>query len=113
MFFKTVKTTIYLQTSFDLARIAVAAERFRLAEGQYPRALEDLSPTYLDAIPSDRITGQPLIYSRQKNGRPQIYSLGWNAVDDGAKVYRDHQHGDWVWQYPANHVDLKDYRAGP
>jgi hypothetical protein len=48
------------QTSADLARIACALERYRLANGQFPETLEALAPKLIEKLPHDIINGQPL-----------------------------------------------------
>lgn len=44
----------------EAARIALAAERFRRAEGRVPTTLDELVPKYLREIPRDVKTGTPL-----------------------------------------------------
>ena len=98
----------FAQNSVGLARIACALERYRLANGMYPDSLAQLSPQFLQAIPHDLITGQPLKCRLTHDGRFLLYSVGWNEVDDGGKVglkssgYFDIKTGDWLWQYPKN-----------
>jgi hypothetical protein len=100
------------QAAADLARTAVALERYRLAHAEFPETLDRLVPTYLVAVPRDVIGGQPLKYRRETGGRFVLYSVGWNQTDDGGKVGGkvvtkdgaipplDLSQGDWVWQYP-------------
>ncbi len=92
------------QTNVDLARIAIATERFRSATGAYPQQQAMLTPTYIDAIPQDNITGKPLQH-RLHGERFIIYSLGWNATDDGGVPDKRSEPGDWGWRYPDDHVD--------
>lgn len=95
----------YTQSSVDMARVACALERFRLANGEYPEMLDALQPRFIDSLPHDVIGGQPLIYRRTGNGQFALYSVGWNGTDDGgAVVLREHwsvsidlEKGDWVW----------------
>jgi hypothetical protein len=44
-------------------RTAIAAERFRLANGHWPEKLDVLVPAYLDAVPLDPIDGKPIRYA--------------------------------------------------
>lgn len=91
------------QVSADLARLACALERYRLANGQYPETLEALSPTFIAKVPNDLINGQPLKYHHTTAGQFVLYSVGWNDIDDGGKVELTKQggpdlnRGDWVW----------------
>lgn len=103
------KNFTYGQASLDLARIAIALERFRLARGSFPDSLEQLAPQILENIPHDIIKGGPLKYRRQTDGNFVLYSIGWNETDDGGTVVFtkgdgpavDSNKGDWVWRYPA------------
>ena len=97
------------QTSVDLATVACALERYRLANNKYPETLDDLTPKFITKLPPDVINGQPLKYRLDESGQPVIYSVGWNQKDDGGLVVLtkgstpsvDPNKGDWVWQYPA------------
>jgi hypothetical protein len=98
------------QSSLDLARTAVALERYRLANGNYPDSLDTLAPQFIGKIPNDIINGQPLHYRRTDNGQFILYSVGWNETDEGGAVALDGpfgksgnvniNKGDWVWRYP-------------
>jgi tetratricopeptide (TPR) repeat protein len=93
------------QVNVDLARVACALERYRIAHGSYPESLALLAPQWMETIPHDVINGQPLHYERTPDGRFLLYSVGWNETDDGGKVALgknglDIQQGDWVWQVP-------------
>ena len=117
----------HAQTAADLARIACALERYRLAHGDFPETLNALVPQLMGKIPHDLISGQPLKYRRTDDppspgsgaasGSFILYSVGWNGTDDGGKVrlpegreasgpFRGESglnitDGDWVWRYPA------------
>ena len=95
------------QSSVDLARVACALERYRLANGQFPDTLAALAPKFIDSLPHDLINGQPLKYRRPDDGQFVLYSVGWNETDDGGTVgltkygNPDWNKGDWVWRYPV------------
>jgi hypothetical protein len=94
----------HIQAGVDLARVACALERYRLARGQYPDALDTLAPQFITEPPHDIINGQPLHYRRTSDGQFVLYSIGWDEKDDGGtpgKTLFDDKQGDWVWQYPA------------
>ena len=99
----------WAQASTDMARIAIALERYRLVHGGYPEKLDVLSPQFLVEIPHDVIGGQPFHYRHETNGQFILYSIGWNERDDGgaivlkkdSKTTLDLSEGDWVWRYPA------------
>jgi len=62
----------------DLARTALAVERYRLATGNVPEQLTDLVPKYMPEVPLDPFDGQPIRYRRTQPG----YRL-WSVTDDG------------------------------
>ncbi len=103
--------TAQVATRIDLARIAIALELYHRKHGQYPGTLAPLAPSYLDTIPRDLITGDPLHYRIKADGTPIIYSVGLNKTDDGGQVKKRHTQGDWVWQYtlPDNFTEA-DWR---
>jgi len=98
----------HTQTSVDLARTAVALERYRLAHAEFPESLVPLAPQFIAQVPHDVIGGQPLKYRRTADGQFILYSIGWNETDDGGTVKLresvsgtvDISQGDWVWRYP-------------
>jgi hypothetical protein len=114
---KAVTKFASAQASVDLARVACALERHRLAHGEYPATLDALAPQFIGQLPHDIINGQPLHYRRTDgppsqgsgatSGKFLLYSVGWNETDDGGQVAFtksgsvDREKGDWVWQYPA------------
>ena len=63
---------------------ALAVERYRLAKGGLPRALSELVPDYLQAVPDDPCDGKPLRYERLDGGF-MVYSVGQDGLDDGGK----------------------------
>jgi hypothetical protein len=95
------------QISVDLARTAIALERYRLAHGEYPELLDALAPKFISEIPHDVIGGGPLKYRREADGQFVLYSIGWNERDDGGITViakggsqPQFEEGDWVWRYP-------------
>ena len=95
------------QAAVNLARTAIALERYRLAHGEYPETLDALAPAYIARLPHDVINGQPLHYRRTAGGQFVLYSVGWNETDDDGAVGLNKSgtanlnEGDWVWRYPA------------
>ncbi len=69
----------------DAIRVAIALEQYRRAKGAWPAALRDLVPAYLPEVPPDRYNGKPLGYVLV-NGKPRIYSVGRDRIDDGGKL---------------------------
>jgi hypothetical protein len=105
-FGSAAKRFAYAQSSTDLARVAIALERCRLAYGEYPKSLDALGSQFSEGIPHDIIGGQPLNYRRTSDGQFVLYSVGWNETDDDGVVgltksgAPDINRGDWVWRYP-------------
>jgi hypothetical protein len=100
--------TALAQTGADCAALACALERYRLARGQFPESLGALVPEFISQAPHDVINGQPLNYHRTPDGQYVLYSVGWDATDQGGVIGRgkngqsvDHMTGDWVWRLPA------------
>ncbi|HZL14122.1 MAG TPA: hypothetical protein VFC85_08255 [Verrucomicrobiae bacterium] len=98
----------YAQSSANLARVAIALERYHVAHGNFPDSLAALAPQFMAQIPHDVIGGEPLHYRKTSDGQFVLYSVGWNETDDGGVVVFkngsppvvDRDKGDWVWCYP-------------
>jgi hypothetical protein len=86
------------QTEVNQAQIVCALERYRLANGDYPEALDALAPQFMQKIPHDVIGGQPLHYRRTTRQKFRLYSVGWNETDEGGVPGSDRAQGDWVWK---------------
>ncbi len=74
------------QTEVNLARVALALERYRLAHGEFLEKLDALAPQFIAQVPHDVIGGQPLKYRRTSDGQFVLYSIGWDEKDDGGVV---------------------------
>jgi hypothetical protein len=76
---------LFSRFAYDEARArcalaAVAAERHRLARGDWPASLAVLGP-----LPDDPFTGQPLLLKRLADGLV-VYSVGFDGADDGGAL---------------------------
>ncbi len=69
------------------ARVALAAERFRIANGRFPASLDELVPSLLHEVPLDPFDGKPLRLATTDEGIV-IYSVDFNGVDDGGDLQR-------------------------
>ncbi len=67
---------------------AVAAERYRRAEGHWPAALQELAPRFLADVPLDPYDGKPLRYRKLTDG-VIVYSVGPDGTDDGGHFDRE------------------------
>ncbi len=88
--------------------VALAAERYRMAEGHWPDKLEALVPTFLDQVPTDPFDGKPLRFKHLKDGIV-IYSVGPDETDDGGNIDRSRYAapgtdlGFRLWDLKARH----------
>ena len=53
---------------------------YKKANGGLPKTLDELVPTYLEAVPADPADGKPIRYSMQKK---IVYSIGSDREDGG------------------------------
>jgi hypothetical protein len=104
-FLKAVQVMARNQTAADEALVVCGLERYRIASGSYPASTDALVPKFLDKLPHDIISGEPLKY-RRADSSFVLYSIGWNEKDDGGMTpptaldYKpDAAAGDWVWQF--------------
>jgi len=81
-----------VNTRLDLFRVAVALERYKAANGQYPTTLDALVPAYLDEVPIDLFAGgKALTYKLAPDEETAflLYSYGANETDDGGDEGED------------------------
>jgi hypothetical protein len=82
-----------------VAHTALAVERYRLAQGTLPKALDELVPTYLDEVPIDPFDGQALRYTLLAKGYV-VYSMGEDGSDDGGTERdKENRHPDGTPQW--------------
>ena len=67
------------------ASAALGCERYRLARGAWPSALEELVPEFLPRLPIDPFDGKPLRF-RRENDQVVFYSVGEDRRDDGGRT---------------------------
>lgn len=76
--------------------LALAAERYRLAEGTWPESAAELVRAgYVPAVPLDPYDGQPMRYRRLLDG-VVFYSVGHDRVDNGGNIDRTNPVGTGV-----------------
>jgi hypothetical protein len=63
----------------------VACERFRQANGRWPKELAEIPKAILDASPTDPYTGGPLKYKQLADGIV-VYAAGEDKADDGGNL---------------------------
>jgi hypothetical protein len=95
------------EQNFRNLHLAFALAAYHADTRRYPEALAELAPKYIDKIPDDLFSGQPLIYRLESDGY-LLYSVGVNGVDDGGQGYDDDPKGDdLVIRMPAPEPKLK------
>ena len=71
-------------TRLELLRLAVALKRYKSALGDYPAALDDLVPMYLDEVPLDPCTGRKtLVYQLAPDDETAflVHSAEWTITN--------------------------------
>ena len=58
--------------NFDLVRLAVALELYKLQNATYPADLQEITPGYLKRLPMDPIEGKPYQYRLTKEGEYEL-----------------------------------------
>jgi hypothetical protein len=84
---KLTEATVSLQAQLGSAVAALAAERYRRAQGRWPPSLEALVPVYLAKVPGDPYDDKPLRY-RQAGDGVVVYSIGPDRTDNQGKLDR-------------------------
>ncbi|MCC7376309.1 MAG: hypothetical protein IT581_16745 [Verrucomicrobiales bacterium] len=113
-FEKAVSRGFRAETEQALLTSEIAVRRYLAQRGQLPETLEMLVPEYLEAVPVDRMDGQPIRYRREAVGGFVLWSVGEDGKDDGghASMPENRWHGrtyspwlrssDAVWPQPAS-----------
>ena len=76
-----------LQAALLSTQAGVAAERYRLANGGWPRDLAALVPAYLKKVPTDPYDGKPVRYRRTADG-VVVYCVGPDRTDNQGDLDR-------------------------
>lgn len=63
----------------------LALRCYQADQGHPPEKLDQLVPKYLQRVPEDPFSHQPLHYQRVDDTRWLVYSLGIDRIDDGGK----------------------------
>jgi hypothetical protein len=98
---KAVQRFAKTQTDLDLAKLACALERYRRANGTYPKELEALVPHFVERLPHDIISGGTLKYRQTAPEGFVLYSVGFDERDNqGQGQAKGERSGnyDWVWK---------------
>lgn len=82
-FERTFEKAMQTQHHIELAKVAVALERFYLAHQSYPETLASLSPDWLPSLPMDPMIQEPWNYQRLETTGFLLYSVGKDGIDNG------------------------------
>jgi hypothetical protein len=77
-----------------LAIVAVALRCYRLDHGTDAASLNALVPVYLDQVPDDPYSGQPIRYHLEPGTGYRLYCVGPDRIDDGGKPFPERS--DWI-----------------
>jgi hypothetical protein len=68
--------------------VLLACQEYHRDHAEFPVRLEDLLPTYLEAIPFDPMlaTAVPMQYRRDFDGNAVVWSVGQDGIDDNGDV---------------------------
>jgi hypothetical protein len=89
---RAFEMSVRAQALLKCAIAGVAAERYRLATGSLPDSLEALVPTYLEEVPIDPFTGNPMRFKQTEEGIV-VYSVGVDGTDEGGLLYAKKNRG--------------------
>ncbi len=78
-----------------LLMVELALRGYRCDEGKGPDSLTRLVPKYLESLPMDPFSGNPLVY-RPTGSNWVLYSVGPDRVDDGGKPVGKIISGDYL-----------------
>ena len=83
------------RTRLQLIDVALSLAARRAEQGEFPDRLGALVPGYLDEIPVDPFSQEPLLYERSETGYV-LYSIGPNGIDERGRGVDDAPRGDDV-----------------
>jgi hypothetical protein len=80
---KILEKKCIISCNASAVHLLAAIRVYQKETGSLPKSLDDLTPTYIDAIPSDPFDGKPFRYNAEKGF---IYSVGKDGVDSGGST---------------------------
>jgi hypothetical protein len=82
---RVAELDVRIRAHLNLAQVALAIERHRLATGNVPVELAVLVPQYLEAVPIDPFDGKPIRCRRTEPGYV-LYSIMEDGQDNGGRT---------------------------
>ena len=102
------KNALEGQHQVEIAKLAVALERYYIANGAYPVDLAKLTPLFTVGEPRDPMTGQSWKYTRLETNGFLLYSLGQDGEDDNG-VFKKQVRGS----ASNEHLDDRGWYVSP
>ncbi|MEO6847246.1 MAG: type II secretion system protein GspG, partial [Chthoniobacterales bacterium] len=99
----SITKSAQVQAQVDMARIACALERYKMAKGEYPENLNALVPDYIEKLPNDVASAKSYRYRLNTTDKFTLWSIGFDGVDDNATPVKkapnitEIEKGDWAW----------------
>lgn len=94
-----------------VARLGLAAYRYRAGHGRFPDKLEELTPELITVVPRDPFDGEP-IRLRRTNGCLVIYSIGPDMADNGGtRLNREKKTGDITFELVDRQEEVRKDRT--
>ena len=91
----------YMRNRTELRGILLlsALKEYRAVKGDYPVALNDLSPDFISGIPEDSFSDDNQFIYKVESGKAVLYSVGPDENDDGGRQAEDRymENGDLVF----------------
>jgi hypothetical protein len=84
-----------------VARAALAVERWRKAQGNWPESLQEMADDELPEVLTDALTGAPLGF-RRVDGGFRLYSVGPDGSDNGGITEQEMMDGQWLDGFTEN-----------
>jgi len=97
-------------THLRLVMVEMALRSYKCDQGSGPENLGLLVPKYLNRLPTDPFSGNPLVYHPMGTNWI-LYSLGPDRVDDGGKPAGEIMSGDYGFIFGVTKSD-KDQKKG-
>jgi len=110
-FDKAFQKSLHTQHLVELAKVAIALERFYLANRAYPEELAALSPNWLPAPPIDPMTRKAWRYERLDSKGFLLYSVGKDGIDHHG-VYHRQDKDDLGWYISPTVPELPKFTTG-
>jgi hypothetical protein len=89
-FSKAAATIARNQARADQLALACALERYRIRHGSYPQDIRQLVPEFIEGIPHELQTGDPLGYNRLESG--------YELIGTDSQMMHTTAKGNFIWQ---------------